>query len=208
MFKIKIAKFFRCVGLKKDLEDLKVPFSVKSQGAIVGRSNVGKSSLLNHLLQNKKLAKVSSTPGKTQTINYFLIDESLLLIDLPGYGFAKRSKELKTQWHELIESYFDIQRPHFILILLDLRVPPSTDDIQMIKWAAHLGIQVIFVLTKADKFAKTKVAAAEKTLLDIIEKETNLSSFSHVCYSIKQSEPRQKLLALIGQQLLPKGRSL
>jgi len=143
------------------------------------------------------MAKVSSTPGKTQTINYFLIDDSLLLIDLPGYGFAKRSKVLKKQWHELIESYFEIQRPHFILILLDLRVPPSSDDIQMINWADHLGIKVIFILTKSDKFAKTKVAQAEKKLLETIEKETNLSSFSHVCYSIKQSEPRQKLLSLI-----------
>lgn len=193
----KNADFFRCIGMKQDIEQFKAPPTVRFQGAIVGRSNVGKSSLLNHFLQNKKLARVSATPGKTQTINSYLIDKKLILNDLPGYGFAKRSKEIKERWYELIESYFDVMRPHFILILLDLRIPPSPDDLQMLDWAHALGLEVIVIFTKADKFAKTKVHAAEKKMIDTIKAQTMLSTFSHLCYSIKESQPRQKLISLL-----------
>ena len=193
MINFRKVSFFRCIGLQKDLESLKLHPKITRTGAIVGSSNVGKSSLLNHFFQNNKLAKVSSTPGKTQTLNYFLVDDQLMVIDLPGYGFAKRSKTVKEQWHDLIESYFAIQRPHFILILLDIRTPPSEEDLQMIKWAHHLHIEVHLIYTKCDKIAKTKLKSAELKLSKMIEDETNLSNLSPICYSIKDKNCRGQL---------------
>lgn len=199
--KIKQAYFYRCLGLKEDIHQFQLPFNIQLQGLIVGRSNVGKSSLINHLSQNQHLAKVSSTPGKTQTINVYIINEQFALMDLPGYGFAKRSKQNKNQWNTLINAYLEVHRPHFILILIDIRHPLTEDDKTMIEWSKHMHLNCILIFTKSDKISKTKLKQQEEAMLKQIREKTNLSSFSHVCYSIKESKSRQTLLQLIAQML-------
>lgn len=138
------------------------------QIAFSGRSNVGKSSLLNTLLNRKKLARVSATPGKTITVNFYNVDRKIYLVDLPGYGFAKRPREEKELWSELTEGYFT-KNPSkdalkLVLQLIDARIGPTDDDIMMINYLIDNGIPFRVVATKADKLSK---AALEKQLVDL-----------------------------------------
>lgn len=122
-----------------------------------GRSNVGKSSLINTLVQRKRLVKTSSTPGRTQLINFFLINASIMMVDLPGYGYAKVPKSVQKQWGPMVEAYID-QRASLkaMVVLLDLRrTPPGVEEHSLIDWLRQYPIQVIPVLTKADKLSKT-----------------------------------------------------
>ena len=123
--------------------------------AFAGRSNVGKSSLINTLINRKNLARTSGRPGKTQTINFYLINDNFHLVDLPGYGFAKVSKDIKAKWSEFIEEYLN-DSPNLVGIiqLIDLRHPPTEDDVMMYEWLKHLGVPFILVATKADKISK------------------------------------------------------
>ena len=125
--------------------------------AFIGRSNVGKSSLINMLCGNGKLAMTSGTPGKTRLVNHFLINDSWYLVDLPGYGFANVSKEELGQWDARMGGYFE-QSPMLkvVLILIDIRREPTEHDIAMIEYANYFGIPYIVVATKADKVAKSK----------------------------------------------------
>lgn len=133
------------------------------QVALSGRSNVGKSSLINTLLGRKSLARVSSAPGKTVTINFYSIDKKLYLVDLPGYGYAKRSMESKRSWSQLTEDYF-IKNPSsdmlkLVIQLIDIRTGPTDDDIMMINMMIDRGIPFEVVATKTDKLSKTALAA-------------------------------------------------
>ena len=122
------------------------------QVALIGRSNVGKSSLINTLLGRKALARVSSAPGKTITVNFYDVDGKLFLVDLPGYGFAKRPPAEKAAWSALTDGYFTK--------LVDARVGATKDDLVMLDWLAQSGIPYIVVATKADKLSKTALAKA------------------------------------------------
>lgn len=122
--------------------------------AFVGRSNVGKSSLINTLVNRKKLAKTSSRPGKTQAINFFVINDAFYLVDLPGYGFAKVSKEIKAQWGIMIEQYLAGRGQNLIVLLVDFRHPPTADDLEMYSWLKHFGKTTLVVATKADKISR------------------------------------------------------
>ena len=125
----------------------------------MGRSNVGKSSLINKLLNRKSLARVSSTPGKTISVNYYDVDGTFDLVDLPGYGFAKRPKTEQAAWGKLTEGYFGADRDiRLILLLVDLRHPPSKDDEIMYDWLMQSEILFTVVATKADKLNKTEIA--------------------------------------------------
>jgi GTP-binding protein len=125
--------------------------------ALAGRSNVGKSSLINRLIQRKNLARTSSKPGKTQTLNFYLINEELHLVDLPGYGFAKVSKSLREQWGKFIEQYLLNREPlKMVVLIVDLRHPPSKDDIIMYDWLSHYNVPLCIVATKADKVPRSK----------------------------------------------------
>lgn len=125
--------------------------------AIVGRSNVGKSSLINALCGNRKLARVSGAPGKTRSINGFLINDAFLLMDLPGYGFARRSAAEQNSWRQLVEGYLQQTRSLIHLLLLcDIRHDVSAGDVQMAQWLQYYGIPFTLVATKADKLAKSK----------------------------------------------------
>ena len=112
--------------------------------AICGKSNVGKSSLVNYLTNNSKMAKISSNPGKTRLVNFFVINEEFLLVDLPGYGFARVSKAEQNSWSAMIEGYLSHSKQiRTLLILLDIRHNPTADDKLMFEWAAHFGVSVV-----------------------------------------------------------------
>lgn len=138
--------------------------------AFIGRSNVGKSSLINMLTNFSKLAKISGRPGKTQLINHFIINENWYLVDLPGYGYAKASKKNRNKWQEFIQAYL-ISRENLycLFILIDARLEPQKIDIDFIFWAGEKGIPFSIVFTKADKLSKNElasnVAAFKKELL-------------------------------------------
>ncbi len=144
------------------------PHDPRPEIALSGRSNVGKSSLINTLLGRKSLARVSSAPGKTITINYYDVDKKMFLVDLPGYGYAKRSMESKKSWSSLTEDYF-LKNPSadsikLVLQLIDIRVGPTDDDILMINWLIDNGVPFIVVATKSDKLSKSQLNLALQNL--------------------------------------------
>ena len=135
------------------------PQDMRPQIAFSGRSNVGKSSLLNGLLGRKKLARVSGEPGKTITVNFSDVDQTLYLVDLPGYGYARRSAAEKAKWSALVESYFrENQNLKLVLQLIDLKVGPTEDDDMMLDWLYQTGTPYLVVATKSDKLNKTDQA--------------------------------------------------
>lgn len=125
--------------------------------ALVGRSNVGKSSLLNKMMSRKALARTSSRPGKTQTLNYFKVNNQIYFVDFPGYGYAKVSKSIKEQWGKMIQAYLSQREElRFIIQLVDIRHAPSKDDVAMYDWCKQIGLSTVVVATKGDKIARGK----------------------------------------------------
>ena len=125
--------------------------------AFAGRSNVGKSSLINTLVGRKNLAKTSNTPGRTQLINFFSINETLSFVDLPGYGFAKVSQSVKKNWGEMVAAYLkERQSLALVIFILDIRRDPSKDDLSLRDWLEHYRIPYLYVLTKADKLSNNQ----------------------------------------------------
>lgn len=123
--------------------------------AMVGRSNVGKSSTINTMLRRKKLARVSSSPGKTRTINFYLINQEFYLVDLPGYGYAKVSKTERASWGKIIETYLSTRENlHEVVLLVDIRHEPTEDDKLMYNWIKHYGYGTVVVATKSDKISR------------------------------------------------------
>ena len=146
-----LSEFQASYGLSSQL-----PPSDRPEFVFSGRSNVGKSSLINRLCFRKNLARVSATPGKTATINFYRVD-TIYFVDLPGYGYAKVSNADRRRWDELINSYFEAERSTTLLVqLLDSRHAPSADDLQMLEYLRYHRIPFIAVLTKADKLKKTQ----------------------------------------------------
>lgn len=145
------------------------PVDALPEIALAGRSNVGKSSLINRLIQRKNLARTSSQPGKTQTLNYYLINTDLYFVDLPGYGYAKVSKTKREVWGKFIEDYL-LKREEIklLLLLVDLRHPPSKDDIGMYRWLKHVDVPICVVATKADKIPKGKWQKHLKVVRDAL----------------------------------------
>lgn len=147
------------------------PQDTKSEYAFIGRSNVGKSSLINMLTNNKKLAKTSATPGKTLLINHFIINKEWYLVDLPGYGFAKRSKTEQQKLEQMI-SGFILQREQLVnvFVLIDIRLEPQKIDLEFLEWLGQSQIPFSIIFTKADKLSATKgqsnVEAYKKRLLE------------------------------------------
>lgn len=146
-----------------------------------GKSNVGKSSLINKILNRKSLARVSSTPGKTTTINFFKLPQ-VRFVDLPGYGYAKVSHSEKLRWSELVEGYFNSGRNiRMVLQLLDMRHPPTKEDLNMINFLEHSGLPYMLILTKCDKLNKTQTEnrlTGFEQELDFIEQEITAIPFS------------------------------
>lgn len=152
---IKTAEF----SLSAPMESM-CPKDTKPEYAFIGRSNVGKSSLINMLARNKKLAKTSSTPGKTLLINHFIINKEWYLVDLPGYGFAKRSKTEVARLDQMIRGYI-LGREQLVnvFVLVDVRLEPQAIDLEFVDWLGVSGIPFSIVFTKADKLSKGKVSA-------------------------------------------------
>ena len=167
--------------------------------ALVGRSNVGKSSLINNLCRKKGLARVSGTPGKTREVNYFLLNDSFYLVDLPGYGFANVSQGEKQRWGTMIESYFATS-PHLklVLFLQDIRREPNEDDLQMAYWIEHNQLKYRIIATKADKLSRSARAQASRSLSDRLQMTFQSQA---ICYSVTESLGREDLIKAIGEAL-------
>ncbi len=125
--------------------------------AFAGRSNVGKSSLINVIINRKNLARTSSTPGRTQAINYFRVGKSLYFVDLPRYGFARVPIKVKKSWQKMVEAYLH-RRPNLkaVVVIIDIRREPTSGDVDLLNWLTHYGIHPLLVLTKADKLSRQK----------------------------------------------------
>ncbi|MFD1178688.1 ribosome biogenesis GTP-binding protein YihA/YsxC [Paenibacillus puldeungensis] len=137
--------------------------------ALAGRSNVGKSSLINRMINRKNLARTSSTPGKTQHLNYYRINDSLYFVDVPGYGYAKVSKSQREVWGKMIEKYLMEREPlKLVLLIIDLRHPPSKDDELMYDWLKAYDLPVCVVATKADKVPKSRWQKHMKIIRDAL----------------------------------------
>ena len=143
----------------------KCPSTHAPEYAFIGRSNVGKSSLINMLTNNKKLAKTSATPGKTLLINHFLINNEWYLVDLPGYGYAKVSNEIKAKWGRMIENYLHGSKQlKAVFLLVDIRHEPSANDKDMYQWIVAQGYEPVIIATKLDKIKRSQVQKQIKTL--------------------------------------------
>lgn len=144
--------------------------------ALAGRSNVGKSSLINTVLGRKSLARTSSTPGKTRTINFYIVNEAFYLVDLPGYGYAKLSKKEKEKWSDIMEEYFERANIRCLFLLLDIRHEPKDSDLQMLEFCYHYNIPVEIIATKSDKLTKNQLSKN----IAMLKRELNLNSIEHI----------------------------
>lgn len=164
------------------------------QIAVAGKSNVGKSSLINRLCRRNKLARTSATPGKTRLINVFLLNESIHLIDLPGYGFAKVDKKEKARWGVMMQDYFDqAEELRHVLCLVDIRHEPTEDDKQMNAFLRQMGIPFTVIATKADKISR---GARQKQLAPIC-RALLVQPWEVICFSSEDGTGRDEVLALI-----------
>lgn len=162
------------------------------QVAFSGRSNVGKSSLVNSVLGRKKLARVSAEPGKTITVNYYCVDDKLFLVDLPGYGFARRSKTDIAKWSKLTEGYFvDNNALKLVLQLIDAKAGITNDDRMMLEYLAHFNVPYMIVITKCDKLNKTQLT---KSVNDIINDPAVVAGTECVLYSSLKGLGREALI--------------
>lgn len=150
------------------------PEDTRVEIAFVGRSNVGKSSLINTLTNRRKLVKVSGTPGKTRLVNFFLINNQFYFVDLPGYGYAKVSKVEKESWGKVVETYLNgREQLKKIMLLVDCRHKPTADDIAMYKWIKHYNYDAAIVATKTDKVSKTQLQKNLKVIRETLELDPN-----------------------------------
>ncbi|MBY0758376.1 MULTISPECIES: ribosome biogenesis GTP-binding protein YihA/YsxC [Sellimonas] len=143
----------------------RLPENEKPEIAFAGKSNVGKSSLINALMNRKSLARISATPGKTQTINFYNINQELYLVDLPGYGYAKVSEKEKIAWGKMIERYLhESKQLRAVFLLIDIRHDPSANDKMMYEWILNQGYQPVIIATKLDKIKKSQIQKQLKVL--------------------------------------------
>ncbi len=167
--------------------------------AFVGRSNVGKSSLINALVGRKSLAKTSNTPGRTQLINFFTVNNSLFFVDLPGYGFAKVPRSVKKDWGDMIETYLRERRNlALVVFILDVRRDPSADDLSLRDWLDHYRIPYAAILTKADKLSNQQALGRKK----LIEKAMGKgASGNTILFSAKTRKGSEELWQFIERHL-------
>ncbi|MBQ6949455.1 MAG: YihA family ribosome biogenesis GTP-binding protein [Firmicutes bacterium] len=158
----------KAVAVKKN----QYPEDTLPEVAFAGRSNVGKSSLLNTLTNRKNLARVSGTPGKTRTINFFQINDAFRIVDLPGYGYAKLSKSATADWGNMMETYLaNRENLRLVIQLVDIRHEPTAQDVQMYQWLQHYGLDGVVVATKADKISRNQL----RTQMNLIRKTLGMS---------------------------------
>ena len=190
---IKKAKFVQSLSAFREFPGQGLP-----EIAMVGKSNVGKSSLINNLTRNSKLARTSSEPGKTRLVNLFLINESFFLVDLPGYGFAQASKEEKAKWADMIEGYLkNSKNLKRVFQLVDIRHAPTEDDKLMVDYLRHYDIPFTVVATKADKLSK----AQRGRNIPVICRDLAVQPWEIIMHSSKEGVGRDMLLEHIEREL-------
>lgn len=149
--------------------------------ALAGRSNVGKSSFINRMLQRKAMARISSKPGKTQTLNFYEVEQKLIFVDVPGYGYAKISKSERAKWGVMMETYMTDRPPlKAVIQIVDMRHKPSSDDVTMYQFLKHHGIRVIVIATKSDKIPKGRWQKSIKEIKETLkfDADDNIVTFS------------------------------
>ncbi|WP_409270835.1 ribosome biogenesis GTP-binding protein YihA/YsxC [Neobacillus sp. SCS-31] len=175
------------------------PDSALPEFALAGRSNVGKSSFINKMLNRRSLARTSSKPGKTQTLNFYLINEELFFVDVPGYGYAKVSKKEREAWGKMIETYITTREQlKAVVLITDLRHPPTSDDRMMYDFLKHHGIPCIIIATKADKIPRGKWQKHLKVTKETLEVEKDDPI---VLFSSETGEGKDKMWALFQEYM-------
>lgn len=181
--------------------------------AFAGKSNVGKSSLINGLMNRKSLARTSAQPGKTQTINYYNVNQELYFVDLPGYGYANASVEVKAKWGKMIEKYLQTSEMlKVVFLLIDIRHKPGANDIQMYEWILAHGFAPVIIATKLDKINRSQVAKQIKLIKETLQVEKGTLVFP---YSAQTKQGREEIYAYIEEEVLgvqkeeePSGKSI
>ena len=192
--KIKSAELETVIGITSKLPDNSLP-----EIAFAGKSNVGKSSLINALLNRKSLARTSQNPGKTQTINFYNINKEFFLVDLPGYGYAKVSAEIREKWGKMIERYLETSKQlRRVFLLIDIRHEPSGNDVMMYDWVVSKGFEPVIICTKADKISK---GAYQKNLKIIREKLKCRPGTIMIPFSATEKTGRDEILNLMEEIL-------
>lgn len=177
----------------------KLPENVLPEVAFAGKSNVGKSSLINGLMNRKSLARTSSQPGKTQTINYYNVNGQIYFVDLPGYGYATANEKVKAQWGKLIEDYLhQSKKIRAVFLLIDIRHAPSENDRIMYDWILDRGYQPIIIATKLDKIKRSQVQKQVKLICDTL----NVAEDTTVIpYSSLSKQGREEIYELLDEML-------
>ena len=189
---IKSASLETVCGITSKLPDNQLP-----EVAFAGKSNVGKSSLINALMNRKSLARTSSQPGKTQTINFYNVNNELYFVDLPGYGYAKVSLEIKAKWGKMIENYLKKSKQlKLVFLLIDIRHEPSENDRVMYRWICDMGFQPVIIATKLDKINRSQTSKQVKIIREGIQasKDTVIIPFS-----AETKQGRDEIYALLDQ---------
>lgn len=198
--KIKRADYLKSAVYEKDYPEVLSGVEF----AFVGRSNVGKSSLINSLTNHSKLARTSKTPGRTQLINFFTINQEFYIVDLPGYGFAKVPKQMKKEWGMTIERYIISKRKKLIFVLLDIRRIPSEEDMEMLYWLDYHKLDFKIIFTKTDKVSNNE----KFRLLKDIRKKIEFENEDVFFYSSLNHKGRKELLAFMEETLKQTGGTL
>lgn len=192
--KIKTAELETVCGITSKLPDNALP-----EIAFAGKSNVGKSSLINALVNRKALARTSSSPGKTQTINFYNLNKEMYLVDLPGYGYAQVSQSVREQWGKMIEKYLRTSKQlRAVFLLIDIRHEPSANDVMMYDWVVANGYDPIIVATKADKISR---GAVQKNLKIIRDKLKCKKNTIMIPFSALNKSGKDEILDLMDQIL-------
>lgn len=185
----------------KSIFDLRaLPNSVLAEFVFVGRSNVGKSSLINSICTKKKLAKIGSVPGKTRQLNYFLINEKFYLVDLPGYGYAKVPEQIRAGWRKLVEDYIsERQNVKLVFVLIDSRHEPTYLDELMVSWLEYYEIPFAVILTKSDKISSNKMQKQIYRASKIVNNED--LCIDYIPFSTVTNEGKNEVLKLVEEYL-------
>jgi GTP-binding protein len=183
--------------LKSAFAESHYPPPDRPEVAFAGRSNVGKSSLINTLVHRKNLAKTSATPGRTQSLNFFFVADRFYLVDLPGYGYAVASREAKKSWQSMIETYL-LKRDNLkaVVVILDIRRDPGKGDMELIRWLREYRRRVILVLTKSDKLSRRQVITRTQLILQELK---TISEEVPTVFSAKTREGREEIWGKIIQ---------
>ncbi len=181
----------------------KLPDNMLPEIAFAGKSNVGKSSLINGIMNRKSLARTSSQPGKTQTINFYNVNEVFYLVDLPGYGYAKANQEVKAQWGKMIERYLHSSKQlKAVFLLIDIRHDPSANDKQMYQWMRHYGFDPIIIATKLDKINRSQIQKQLKAIRVGLEAQKDTII---IPYSSLSKQGREEIYDLLDRILSEDG---